>query len=67
MAQHVTVTHEAESPDGMTLHELHDFTRDMLDRGLAGDQVVRVRTRFGANKHGAVLKTITAVDTGRAQ
>jgi hypothetical protein len=56
----IIVTHQAASPEGMTLRELHDLTRDMLDRNLPGDQLIRVRTKLAANKHGAAIKSITA-------
>lgn len=55
------ITHEASTPDGMTLRELHGLLGAMLDQGMSGDQVVRVRTKFAANKHGAPIKSVTAM------
>jgi hypothetical protein len=57
-------THEASTPDGMTLRELHELTAAALQQGMPGDQVVRVRTKFSANKHGAPIRSVTVATGG---
>jgi plasmid replication initiation protein len=59
------ITHEASAPDGMTLRELHDLLAAMVEQGMPSDQVVRVRTKFAANKHGAAIRALTV--TGSAK
>jgi hypothetical protein len=64
MTRQIVVTYDAVDASGMTLQELHDRLGSMLNEGISESQIVRVRTKLGANKHGAVVKTVTVADGG---
>ncbi|GAA0897898.1 hypothetical protein [Pseudonocardia zijingensis] len=64
MSSQITVTYQAEDSAGMTVQELHTRLAEMLTQGIPGDTVVRVRTKLGANKHGAVIKAVTGATGG---